>query len=155
MKNFFIMLLIFLIINFINVYSHSDWPKTVSLTLGANTLFNTNSVGISPDLNYTFVIFNSSFDVEFFNKLSPSYKLYLGMGYVNLLQIQFGTNFSDKFYRFRTVLPIFTEKFGQWTNQNTDKFKWYEKISLQVHFENSLTNSMLYTFGFGLSYLIL
>ena len=148
------MLFIFLFINFINLFS-DRLPKLFGITLGANTLMNSESVGISPDLNFTYTIINSSFDIEFFNKVSPSYKLYWGIGIVNILQIQFGTSFNNIFYRFRTILPLISDKFGQWTNQSIETFKWYEKINLQVHFENSFINSKLYTYGIGLSYLIL
>ena len=125
--------------------------KITGFTVGSDCIWNSKTYGLSPDINITLLIFNFAASSNLIKDKSPSNNVYFGVGLINFLQLQFGTNFSDKRLRVRTILPIFSKLSFTWRN---DPIEWFERINLQLHYEKNYTNTELTNFGIGVSILL-
>jgi hypothetical protein len=121
------------------------------ITLGTNFLINNYDFGFSPNIDIIYCIFNFSSNIYFQKNNNPSYNFYTGIGLVNLLQVQYGTNFSDNRIKINSILPILSPNWYFWEF----KRKWYHRLNLQFHYEINLNSSRLNNFGVGISFLIL
>ncbi len=146
MKKLFIIALLFLSIQ--KIFCHTP-VKDVVIMVGGQIISNVNYIGLAPELSVTALVFNAGLAFQFKKSYLPDNTVYLGMGLLNLLQIQYGFSNENKI-RLRSELPVLSG--SPIFKKNFDN--WRDKLNLILTYEFNLKKSYLNQIGIGLSYAI-
>lgn len=150
-----IALLIACLILIIPLKAHGN-TTSGGLTVGSSILFNEYGKGLSTEYNLTFpLLFNFGGNIQFQDAIKPKYNLYIGIGLLNLLQLQYGTDFSASKLRIQSFFPILSESRIVWEDYDNRYKHWYTRINLHLFYENNFSDSKMSNFGFGIQFLIL
>ena len=146
MKKLFIIALLFLSIQ--KIFCHTP-VKDVVIMVGGQIISNVNYIGLAPELSVTALVFNAGLAFQFKKSYLPDNTVYLGMGLLNLLQIQYGFSNENKI-RLCSELPVLSG--SPIFKKNFDN--WRDKLNLILTYEFNLKKSYLNQIGIGLSYAI-
>ncbi len=133
----------------------NDISPSVGITAGPSILFNENGKGLSTEYNLTFMMLDLGGNIQFQDAIKPKYNLYIGLGYLSLLQLQYGTDFSVSKLRIQSFLPILSESRIFWEGFDNRYKHWYNRINLHLFYEKNYSDSKMSNFGLGFQFLII
>lgn len=125
-----------------------DPSGMAGFNLGAGTFFDDTGVGYTTEFNATLIILNADILLKLKPCEKPDKSIYLGTGFANVLQIQYGTNFSQNLLRFKTIIPFKSDGRPLWSTSSRDTF--WGKVSLNINYTFNLDDDKLSNFGLGL-----
>ena len=142
------------LISIIPLKAH-DFSPSIGITAGPSILFNEYGKGLSTEYNLTFMSLNLGGNIQFQDEIKPKYNLYIGLGFLSLLQFQYGTDFSASKFRIQSLLPILSETLLHWKGFDDRYDDWSNRINLHLFYENNISDSKMSNFGIGIQFLIL
>lgn len=135
----------------IPAFAHdSDGMSGFNFGIAAN--FNKKGIGYEVEQEFTVVLLNTGLQLKIQDGLKPETSMFIGMGLVNLIQIQYGTNFNQNMLRIKSMIPLNFKYVPLWTSEARNT--WLGRTSVSLNYTKNYENANLNSFSIGICYLL-